>query len=549
MKKTYIITGITVLAAFGLTGCSHDTDSLTPGEAATETYNRIFTETFGQPASNQTWGFGDTDLASSRVTRGVDANGNHWALTWEVPDTLTNSQKDKVRRYFQAIHEPEGVAIHYENFFVQQVYKGATNPGPNSAEVYLAADQINYVNSGQHMDKLTCGWGTNTPGYEGASTPYFYDHVYNFNNADAGVYGNVMNNTSTDVNDASQQHPDKIMLMVNSNSDCFGYWNSNGSVGHNDRYVIIPGTVIDEWDPSGDAVSGRYFVAFDFDQIVDERLYAKGAVNPETGQWDNNLYAYYKPEVYGNTYAYLMSNMNMYCGDLKTYDNEPTGNELEWLLSHGYLPVSGSAEKSWVKVGGCNDGYYSDWIVCITPGILKDHPSEPLEWGNWVRIIAEDLSVTQRTDFDFNDVVFDVRISTDHTKAQINLLAAGGTLPLTVGWDGAEGTSYNDYEVHNLFGVATNIMVNTHAKNGVDGKAAVSLTLTGTFNNPNDVKLLVQKGGQWTEMTAHKGKPASKLAVGTDYEWCNERENIDRKYHNFGTYVQENTLTLWWVAQ
>jgi hypothetical protein len=45
------------------------------------------------------------------------------------------------------------------------------------------------------------------------------------------------------------------------------------------------------------------------------------------------------------------------------------------------------------------------------------------------------------------------------------------------------------------------------------------------------------------------GEPASKLAVGTDYEWCNERQQITDKYSNFTTYVQEGTLTQWWKAK
>lgn len=553
MRKRYIIGCVAALALnMCFMGCSHESDVSSPKEQAVESYNRIFIETFGEPAINHTWGFDEQETEVQTGTRGVDANGNHWALTWEVPDPLTESQLDKVRRYFQAIHEPEGVAIHYENFFVQQVYKGGTNPGSNSLEKYLAADQSTWINSGEHMDKLTCGWGYNTPGYEGAASPYFYDHIYNFNNADAGVYGNVMNNTSTDVNDASQQHPDKIMLMVNSNSDCFGYWNSNGSVGHNDRYVIIPGTVIDAWDGSGDAVSGRYFVAFDFDQLVDESIYAKGAFKSGTYEWDNSLFAYYKPEVYGETYHYLIADKNRYCGDLKSYNNEPNETEVQWLLDNGYLPVSGSADKQWVKAGSCADGYYSDWIVAITPGILKDKDTQPEDsgtsdtWGGWVRIIAEDLSVAQRTDFDFNDVVFDVRINTAKTKAQIKLKAAGGTLPLTVGWTGAVGTNYLEYEVHNLYKVGTNVMVNTHAKNGVDGKDDVIKTLTGSFKSANDVKIMVQKRGEWIEITAHTGEPASKIQVKTTYQWCDERQEIDKKYPKFSDYVTNPSSTSNW---
>ena len=92
-------------------------------------------------------------------------------------------------------------------------------------------------------------------------------------------------------------------------------------------------------------------------------------------------------------------------------------------------------------------------------------------------------------------------------------------------------------------------MVNTQAKNGVDGRADVVKTLTGTFNNPNDVTVMVQKRGEWVELTAHQGEPASKLAVSTDYVWCTEREEILLRYPSFKTYVQENTLTEWWDAE
>ena len=185
-----------------------------------------------------------------------------------------------------------------------------------------------------------------------------------------------------------------------------------------------------------------------------------------------------------------------------------------------------------------------------TPGYGT--PDEDEEWGEWKRIICEDLSVTQRTDFDFNDVVFDVRINASKNKAQIKLKAAGGTLPLTVGWSGEEGTSYSQYEVHNLYGVATNIMVNTQAKNGVDGKADVVRTLMGTFNSYDDIKIMVMKRGEWTEITAHTGEPASKILVKTTYQWCMERKNISdvydgRKYaKSFNDYVKDPSVASDW---
>ena len=191
---------------------------------------------------------------------------------------------------------------------------------------------------------------------------------------------------------------------------------------------------------------------------------------------------------------------------------------------------------------GCTPGFNGD----TTP------PDDDDDWGDWVRIIVEDLSVQTRTDFDFNDAVFDVRINSSKTKAQIKLKAAGGTLPLTIGWTGDAGTNYEEYEVHNMYNVATNVMVNTNARNGVDGKADVTKTLTGTFNSANDVKVMVQKRGVWMEITAHTGQPASKIQVKTTYTWCQERKNISDIYNgtvyekSFNDYVSDPSVASDW---
>ena len=129
MKKTYLFAGaVALFAGVALTSCSHDFDD--EGSAGVdpvvEKYNRIFIETFGQPAANQDWGFGES--AQSRMTRSgntsgnytsyaathtyTDANGkvnaganmnhNEWADPnkeyggWVVPDPLTEGQKLRV---------------------------------------------------------------------------------------------------------------------------------------------------------------------------------------------------------------------------------------------------------------------------------------------------------------------------------------------------------------------------------------------------------------------------------------------------------------------
>ena len=88
------------------------------------------------------------------------------------------------------------------------------------------------------------------------------------------------------------------------------------------------------------------------------------------------------------------------------------------------------------------DYIFNDWIIRISPAYLK----------NTKRIIAEDLGLLH-TDFDYNDVVFDIGLSNDWIQqlnsnklvAHITLQAAGGTYPLYI----------CDKEVHELFGVTT----------------------------------------------------------------------------------------------
>lgn len=155
-----------------------------------------------------------------------------------------------------------------------------------------------------------------------------------------------------------------------------------------------------------------------------------------------------------------------------------------------------------------------------------------------VRIIAEDLSASQNSDFDFNDVVFDVTF-TSNTTATITLQAAGGTLPLTIAGQ----------EVHQLFGVAVNEMVNTRASGSryATGRAPVSFDITGIdrANNGKDIRIMVQKNDVWEELMANKGVAAAKIAVTPTFEWCDEYQSIDVKYPLFKDWVQ-NKSVIWY---
>ena len=289
MKK-YLMTGMAAVALCGaFTSCSRESDfgAQTPQQSIQETYETAFKTRFGEPAPEQNWGFGPSVAASRAMTRAIDPtqeqraypNGNQWATQWLVPDTLTDGQKLRVQKYFQYNQYPGGTTDpDLVNFFVQQVYDGHDDPLTNydqtmvndtlkySTEQYLAANGSTWIQSGENMDKLTAGSDN--------------IHIYNFNNGNAGVYANVLDN-GEDLNTGSH-HPDKIMLMLNTKTDCFGYWNSNASYGHNDRYRLVSAAVIDAWAEQygngvGEAVTDRWnrdFIGFDFDQLPDSACYA-----------------------------------------------------------------------------------------------------------------------------------------------------------------------------------------------------------------------------------------------------------------------------------
>jgi hypothetical protein len=222
------------------------------------------------------------------------------------------------------------------------------------------------------------------------------------------------------------------------------------------------------------------------------------------------------------------------------------------LLAQGYLPVTGGANKKWVKVGGCADGYYSDWIVCLTEAKTSQTPP-PSNDEYTIRVIAEDLTYGQDldTDFDFNDVVFDVCLKATETK--IRLKAAGGTLPLIIGVANPQNDQdYLENEVPNLFRVAVNVMVNTNAHlKGLnsDSKNDVIFTLNTAYTNAKDIPVYVKKNGTWVELTAVRGEPASKIGVGLDYVWVNERESLKGTYDKFVKWVEADANERnfkWW---
>ena len=311
--------------------------------------------------------------------------------------------------------------------------------------------------------------------------------------------------------------------------------------------------------------------AADAADIKISRIYLKG-VEGEAG-FGNYLL------VNGKKVPFIITNMNMYSGSLYGGKDEALSDsemkinkdgkecfnmeKIAQLVNDGYLPVKDKNLRTWVKWQG-GDGYFSDWIVTLTKA--NRIGEEPKEKVTTIRVIAEDLNVDSNSDFDFNDVVFDVTWVSE-SKVKIKILAAGGTLPLTVGWNG-EGDDWKKYEVHYLLGYSDAAMINTHATVGIhyDGVAPYEFEYNGTFSKDNfganvrdniPVKVQRRSDKKWYPINANQGKAAGKLAVGTDYNpWCNERVDIDDWWQNnnlqglFSQYIKNPTgLTKYWYRK
>lgn len=159
-----------------------------------------------------------------------------------------------------------------------------------------------------------------------------------------------------------------------------------------------------------------------------------------------------------------------------------------------------------------------------------------------IRIWAEDLSAEEAGDFDFNDIVLDVKY--DESNAIICLRAAGGTLPLRIAGN-------DNWETHKLFNVPEKTMVNTAPGKHTEYEPVVIKTGLRIMNaaEANTVlKLEVFKNGEWEEMTAPQGEPSCKLAVAKNLDWLDERTSIKGTYEKFVPWAQDNnpTLSKWW---
>ena len=541
--------------------------------------------------------------ASDNVIAGANMNHNEWGAPnkefggWKVPDPLTDKQKEIVTAYFQSKPDISYQDPHLRHFFVQQVYKGnPTTAGNNSTEKVIAADGSEYTSN--NMNHLTVGVANSHINNFNAGTCSTSDVLNHegktqkdeitlmVNVDDTSCFG-YHNSGSSNQSDASPNHNDKAALV--SWQTIRTWANANGYDGEllNDGWdrsfmgfdlAIKEGAQAYATDNNGNVLYA------DYSQAPTSPIYAwdgqnviKIAKNDQSTNWQTVYDDAYKNIMKGTeAIGWLTTNKNFYiAADQITLTGEYNNGEIEQsslndealqnvlvfkdvkvpgaqnnkahvinlkrineLVNAGYLPVMNKSLQEWVKVG-VSDGVFSDWIVTLTEA--KRQVSEVYD----LMIIAEDLSAQDNSDFDFNDVVLEVKYG---SPAKVKLTYAGGTLPLVISTD---GNINEDFEVHKLFGVQVNEMVNTGRG---PNKAAVLLNDKGLNVNianaaeaNEKLKLFVYKGGSWQEMKAPKGEPACKLAVGMDFTVLGERQSIKHEYEKFVDWATSASFTSkWW---
>ena len=619
------MTGVAAAAiCLGLASCSRfDYTLISEGEQAYLNYENAFIEKFGEPAPDQTWGFGSADANGGGVAQGAITRAASRAIPFpsdaasekflsNVPDTV---------EYYGNINNGGGYAngISYIDGNISSIniwggWDGSQTTGGTlyitgnvdftSGSYYVAPNTEIYLVSGSTL-KLTESQAQNLQ--KGCK-------YYIASGATLKVNGEIKLNSCEIYNhgtiEATKLSPNEISLLYNVGtltiSDAITLNNADSKIVNDGTItaasLLTAGSA--KFQNNGDAtISGATTVNSNGNVWVNNGKYTTGTFTYNAGSSEvvNNC----KMKVNGQFYINLGDNAgqngfrmdagasceadtylakgphNIYMGAGALFKVNGTATMDATKANYGvYGPTSGGYavfQAQNIVAGTAGQGYeitYGNnlYVVANThfaQGYSGTYPFIDFKGGcsesnifiegnmpNYsitrsecnpgfggkpepeaIRIIAEDLSASEGSDFDFNDVVFDVQLNwPSEGKHTITLQAAGGTLPLTIA----------GVEVHAKFGVSTNKMVNTES--WTEQRAPVTFVIEGKYANANEIEVRVQKGSDWPLLTAPIGKAASKIAVSTDYEWVKELQDITNAYRQFDTYVTTGKPAKWWES-
>ena len=483
MKKLFLPLMATTICALLTTGCVKGPDDIPPSPTPTptptptpeESYDKAFKEYVGVTiASNQDWGFNASVAAARGMTRGSETG-------YYITDSYSTKYFSK--SFYDAIFArlPDDGKKVPEN--IQQNFEFQDN-GPFRFDIVFSCTlvkdiEIGYYHYGKDEtpDKRKEVMLVQSLDRDLPTKAYYQYSIYSTPSETPGQWETpdaALGYNMFTVYNAKAVHTKMITLRDGSEES-----DPTKDVPVNDRvgfYVKINGKTYYTNRYLNDNEEDKYF-AVTYDEKDGEKLYNSWVVGIE---------------------------------DL--YDNDYDCNDIIIAVHKNLEP---------------------NYPTLITPE--KPVPPTPPTPTTW-RVIAEDLSASENTDFDFNDVVLDVTLTED--GADCVLQAAGGQLPIRINYD-------DNYEVHKLFGVDQKTMVNTNAdKKGLPSakKDSVSFPIKGTFKSVDDIVIQVYKNGDWHKLYAKQGDSACKILVDPTFPWPDEKESLKAVYPKFTNYVADPTV-------
>ena len=508
--------------------CSEYNPDMSEGNLTKEEYEKVmeFTKNFklryGEIAPDNDWGFGELEVKGSRGvkgTRGVLANKNEWfdkntgqskdgAVIPGMPSAidgryiLKNSGSGKEVKMYDTYKSydvnnqiPAGDVTDEEIIYVSEWFR--THPNPTSQAVNLRDFYVQSVSWDYDRQTYPNGakethvkWLDGNNAQQQRELNYRMDHLLcvSYSNSDGNHIYN-MNNGNTNMADANKTYND---ISAADKTEC----------GHLFEYRTMERYKCDNGEPN--VTSFKAHSSDDNRYLTNYVLVHLEFTGPKSGKH--------------------------YSGDYLAFD-------------YSFDGPSAGAPAAAIKAP---DGYYSNWILKISPAYPPTTP-DPEYTTETKRVMCEDLGNTY--DFDFNDLVFDVYYTyKDKTNitAHITLQAVGGTLPIYIGTDTADPTKELHYR---MLGQASSSPINVAASNGVT-HSPVSFTMSAKTTNPNDIDIIVRNPdakGAITDIILPKSGESNlapqKICMPVGTRWLKENQQIEWGYTMFKDWVNNGRNT------
>jgi hypothetical protein len=606
MKKYLIKGALALFAGTILFSCAEKESEYVPlAQQKVKAFEDVFHEVYGDIDPYQTWGFNSgkitidlndptqvmevvditegeedtnaqTRMMTRAMTRRIDVNGNEWLTT----PLCTEAEANMVFNYVNMTRDQMKEAGHiysddtpgnFKEYFVTQVWTGTDKysyTGSTSEDVLGSA----------HMDHLNIAMNTDAR-LDNGKLIGDWEHINNFN-----ASSNMNYNGNT--------------LVVEGGSCDFAYWCSEDSRYHH-KWIAVNGADVDA------SLAGKYYICFDF--IADSKVQTAWRAkfwNPKGnngGEWEEKNFT-----IDGE---YTVDELKQLSYTVKLTDRS-SGTDVEYTYSLGDTQnVKDVSIDNYVNGNqkiAAND-VYTDWIVRIVPASQKqpvdvihevyENLWKPEEAG---RVFCEDLGQASREDLDYNDLVFDARIwsykrktikwkwhyddvndSEPKTKtkvdstisaptyyADIKLIAAGGTIPITIANRQAHSlfvesadvatmintrdnnsTAYGSYDTRNAVAIGDVSLGDEYKKFRTTDGEDFELWLIPGYSHIKDIPIVSSFNGKAVqELGADQGKAPHKIMVKYgSTKWTSERKNISDAYPGFSGYVTGVINNTGWV--